>query len=145
MNVTLVFGNTCGTFENFPSPIIWAIRQRLKVKSIRSCNTDINFLSHYERKKKKPRHKQNIIQQNHQNVKLRIYLKAIAMSFPNFSRALSIISRGDAFSRSFAICSKSSSSFSTSANHTPNNQNTLESPPIKRGGSFISENSMKTR
>lgn len=50
-----------------------------------------------------------------------MYLKAIAMSFPNFSRALSIISRGEAFSSSLASCSKSSdtSTFSdTSANAT---------------------------
>jgi len=41
------------------------------------------------------------------------------MSLPNFSRALSIISRGEAFSRSFANCSKSSCPFSTSVHHTP--------------------------
>lgn len=53
-------------------------------------------------------------------------LKAIAMSFPNFSRALSMISRGDAFSSSLANCSKSSSpsTFSaTSAKSTINHVN----------------------
>jgi len=58
------------------------------------------------------------------------------MSLPNFSRALSIISRGEAFSRSFANCSKSSSPFSTSAHHKPKHKkrkrkSTFKSPPIK--------------
>jgi len=91
-------------------------------------------------------HKQSTRPQKHQYMKLRIYLNAMAMSLPNFSRALSIISRGEAFSRSFAICRKSSSPFSTSAHHTPKQtkkrSNRLQSRPKEN---LNIENSVKRR
>jgi len=58
------------------------------------------------------------------------YLKAIAISSPNFSRALSMISSGEASSSFLASCSKSSTSPSFSSTSVTIHQNRKSAKPI---------------